>query len=172
MNKTKKYIKMSWEAQGVDDFVDNWDIDAGSWCWCSLTPDESPVVISHETIVCDHRPELSIAVLNWTPEIALYEEPLKAQIAHADFKKYPIKYWIWLPRIDQLINMLIPDYFDCSVGVMMGLMEDWDIDSRKKHNDRYISQFLDMEMLLLVYVMMIKYNKIWNDKIEKWKENL
>ena len=77
---------------------------------------------------------------------------------------------IWLPRQNQLQNFLIPDYFDCSVGVMLGLMQEWEKEDNKNYNNKYLSLFTDIECLLLVFVMKIKYNKLWNNNKNRWEK--
>ena len=86
-------------------------------------------------------------------------------------RKY--KYYCWLPRQDQLQEMInsktaikVSDFFWFVVGVgriddrHMEIMEDADMDKINKFS---------LDQLWLMFVMKVKYNKVWNGK--DWKKN-
>jgi len=79
-----------------------------------------------------------------------------------DFYNYRERYKvIWLPRQDQLQAIITTNkYF------RFGLIELFYHFANKN-----ISKFTSMEQLWLAFVMYVKYNKIWNNKEEKWVEN-
>ena len=68
---------------------------------------------------------------------------------------------IWLPRQDQLQEMMIGDSFkwiDSLIHKFSFSIDNWSM---------YYRQFTSMEQMWLAYVMMEKYNKKWIDGI--WK---
>ncbi len=69
---------------------------------------------------------------------------------------YPLKDFLWIPKLNQLIKLLTVskfyDYFVQSKGC---------IDESQN----------DLEINILMYLMKDKYNKYWNYEEKQWREN-
>ena len=70
------------------------------------------------------------------------------------------KDFIWLPRQDQLQEMIFP-------GVPAFLIQNT-FTKWCQENYQYAQEFLTMEQLWLAFVMWKKYGKVWNEEKEEW----
>lgn len=74
-------------------------------------------------------------------------------------KTYDKERYIWLPRQDQLQDMVNHGY-EIKTNVLK------DIYSFKLYNDEYGAKFKSMEQLWLAFVMKENYDKIWEE--DQW----
>ena len=69
---------------------------------------------------------------------------------------------IWLPRIDQLIEIITKGFTD-PVNYIITMLHRFYCGM-----DKY--KFKSMEQLVLIYMMFEKYNKQWNPKTKEWEK--
>jgi len=75
------------------------------------------------------------------------------------------RYDVWLPRQDQLQEMVNPQHMHGIISfLMVRHFVDWFLNSTKLHHPGYL--FTSMEQLWLAFVMKEKHNKTWNS--EDW----
>lgn len=73
------------------------------------------------------------------------------------------QYYIWLPRQDQLQEMVNIDKFICFKS---GVLE---IENYSQNEESiYYSQLTSFEQLWLAFVMQEKHNKVWNEDKQEW----
>jgi len=72
---------------------------------------------------------------------------------------------VWLPRQDQLQEMVFGNYPNDSsyCGCVINSLGAW-------FNWREHKRLFSMEQLWLAFVMREKFQKLWNDKEEKWEK--
>ncbi len=66
---------------------------------------------------------------------------------------------VWLPRQDQLQEMMTIDHPYTSLKLLSALAQFCSVDNLKN-----LGQWLSMEQLWLAFVMKKKYNKVWDGK--------
>ena len=89
--------------------------------------------------------------------------PLISHITYKKERPYKEKDWIWLPRQDQLQEMV----FDCPYELQSICMS-LESFSKSLIGIPYSLPSGSMEQLLLGFVMIAKYNKTWNNKLKDW----
>lgn len=107
-------------------------------------------------------------------------------IEHIDFASYRGKIkltwrenWketcklIWIPKQDQLqqiyANSSSLDKASNWYIVVLDNFQDWVL-NKEYQNDDYILQFTSLEQLWLAFVMLMVYDKVWNNETKKWIE--
>jgi len=144
MDTTETYIKMCEKAEEIQK---DWYADCGDYI--RLTKPDKRVVL-----IIEH-PAKSIVKPNWLMRVVFP----KCSGDNTDYKY--IKGGIWLPRQDQLQEMVL-DYWwgneqpQNNISVMLQKFWWWLNDA--------CPNFQSMEQLWLAYVMKEKHNKTWNGK--------
>ncbi len=72
-------------------------------------------------------------------------------------------HYIWLPRQDQLQEML-----KSPISQMMCLVEEIELETTDPFRKEYFIKFETLEQLWLAFVMEKKYYKRWDEEKEKW----
>ena len=78
---------------------------------------------------------------------------------------------IWLPRQDQLQEILLKDYPDYFNSIHLLLTKFYE-EVHSNDKDKYLTyeRFDSLEKLWLAYFMKVEYNKIWDDTNKDWDE--
>lgn len=70
------------------------------------------------------------------------------------YDNYPLKDFLWIPKLDQLITLLtVPKFYEYFMK-SKGCIDSFDN---------------DFEINTLMYLMKEKYNKSWNDEMNQWQ---
>lgn len=75
---------------------------------------------------------------------------------------------IWLPNIDKLQELAFPQ--GTSIIKIINELYFFTYNNIRESRISYISKFVTMEQLLLVFIMEKNYNKYWNNMQTKWLE--
>jgi len=152
-----EYIKMCGKAQEIQSFVDS-DGVGGTWIGGNVLYHLAPMNQSHDR----------------DGYYYVLDEYETIKCSECGEEKDHIKHSVctWLPRQDQLQDMVMPDPFDSHVPGVGGLARAFGFfcspTSEKgewmQPEADYVHQFLSMEQLWLAFVMKEKYNKIWDGK--------
>lgn len=139
MDTSEKYIKMCEAAQEIQELRVNKNFDRNDFFhiieWNEIDVDQN----TKEEIKIDLRGDLVF-----------------------DFTK-KCKY-IWLPRQDQLQEILMDDYDNRRDDLMMDFY-DFYAENEGLEGFEYYQKF---EIFWLTFAMQEKYNKVWDGKNEKW----
>jgi hypothetical protein len=113
--------------------------------------------ISDEYIkMCEKAEEVQ---KEWKPTNNDYQHRIPNKITKEDYNNHKInltkKYHIWLPRQDQIQEMM--NFKTYQVGWFSGWVHDLDYNNKEKWQ-----QFDTMEKLWLAFYMEEKYGKVWN----------
>ncbi len=151
MDITKKYIKMCKHAVEIQTNERNSDEGFGIEVKSFYVLEDGYLIDSYDT------------VWNYTVKGYVRRSPKPFGCA---VQKRPIEYQkgeiIWLPKQDQLQEMTAPEH-------LPDLLKQFH-DFYKGNQDSWY-EFVTMEQLWLAFVMCKKYNKIWDNKKEEWREN-
>lgn len=83
---------------------------------------------------------------------------------------------IWIPRLDQLFDMIryTEDGFDCNFILILDEFTKFykDILYNDKQRNSPWASYISYERYLLAFIMKHKYNKYWNSEETKWLETL
>jgi hypothetical protein len=74
--------------------------------------------------------------------------------------------YIWLPRQEQLLEMIPPDWGEDSPITKMVYIVDWG--TTDCSSAEYSESFKTMEQLLLAYIMSEKFKKVWDLDKKEW----
>jgi hypothetical protein len=86
---------------------------------------------------------------------------------------------VWIPKQDQLQQIYANWSLDGNLIkasnwyiVVLDDFQDWVLNdnSNNKFGDNYILQFISLEQLWLAFVMLMVYNKTWDNKVNKWED--
>jgi len=145
MDVSKKYIKMCEKAKEIQKL---WKYENGDWYASQMTKEGYFIgVVSKD-----------------------YEKLCSNTQVEAPYYQEYSEYCIWLPRQDQLQEIIIDKYKDYEEDKYIQLTFEFYAFIGSGRKRKGIRKLYSMEQLLLAFVMYKRYGKIWNDKEEKWIE--
>lgn len=102
-----------------------------------------------------------------------------------EYELYPMKYWTWLPSVEQLQEMLFGFTGGYFSSTPMGSGHSWMTWDKEKpklllkvvsnfvgHEEvrEYFKSFTSIRELWLAFIRKEKYNQVWNPKSNQWIE--
>ena len=147
MDFTEKYIKMCEKAEEIQR---RWKPVIGDWlCW-KIDYEDRLIMIVYDT----QKISSALSMLFVVSPFNKYKTALK------------IKEAIWLPRQDQLQEMILEEekMTNCL------LLTEMFVEFLDKHREWLFESLCSMEQLWLIFVMWELYGKIWDDGKEEWAE--